>query len=178
MAVCEGAARRRGGPAAPARPAGGLQALVFDFGFWAAVFETRMEFPVMQDLSAAASAAAAAVAEPGAVEAKAKADEALRWLLLYLGSIQAHPSAQSVAQHATLAPRDSRVHRAVVERTLPTLALVNPPAAWPALRLTVTCEDTVSAVCFSPDGAHLLLAVGREARVLDAATGQLLATLV
>lgn len=134
-----------------------------------------LDFALIEEVAAATRAAAKA--GPAAAVARRVCGDVLRWLLWQGPIMRRDP--RSVLQRATVAPSTSAVGAAVKAfYRQPGVVLVRPPGSgWPAYILSIPHQRAVLSVAFSPDGSRLLAAVGRDALVLEAATGQLLVRL-
>ena len=135
-----------------------------------------MEFALVFDVATALAAAASSGVAPEARRACNIAADVQRWLQSEGRFMRLDPT--TVLQRACASPACSEVHKAAraLDRK-PDILLINPPARWPALRMTVECGQHVRSVCCSLDGKHVVLAAGRDAQIREVATGRLLATL-
>lgn len=135
-----------------------------------------MEFALVSDVAAAQVAAASVGVTPAAKRACDVAADALRWLQSEGGFMRLDPEA--VLQRACASPTCSEVHKAArAFNRQPEILLINPPATWSALRMTVECGKAASSVCCLLDGKHVVVAAGCDAQIREVATGRLLATL-
>lgn len=134
-----------------------------------------LDFALIEEVAAASRAADKA--GPEAAGARRVTNDVLRWLLWQGPTMRRDP--RSVLQRATVAPAGSAIGATIKSfYRQPGVVLVRPPGGgWPAYLLSIPHPRAVLSVAFSPDGARLLAAVGRDTLVLDAATGQLLVRL-